>query len=167
MSEEELTDDMPQDVPSSTPVESRGGKRHANRVLAMQFFYMWEANRHEHWKDLLLGLLESQEKPRDYFAFAEDLIHGALANMEEIDEKIKSLAQNWKFDRIARVDLAILRMACFELLYRRDIPPVVTINEALNLGKKYSNDESRRFINGLLDRLTSSLNRPLREADNT
>jgi len=161
--EEEIVRDLEAELPD--PVETRTGKRHANRVLAMQFLYMWEANRKEHWKDLLVGLLESKEHSRNYYAFAEDLIHGAMTHMEEIDQKIQSLAQNWKFERIARVDLAILRLACFELLFRRDIPPIVTINEAVNLGKKYSNEESKRFINGMLDRLSGTLNRPLREAD--
>ena len=63
------------------------------------------------------------------------------------------------------MDLAILRMACFELLYRSDIPPVVSINEAIDLGKEYSNKESRRFLNGILDRMSGELNRPLREAE--
>lgn len=130
----------------------------------MQFLYLYESNRDEILNDLLLSFFESQENEREYYQFAEELIHGTIANLDEIDEKIQALASNWKFDRIARVDLAILRMACFELLHRKDIPPVVTINEAIDLGKEYSNEESRRFLNGILDRMSGELGRPLREA---
>lgn len=131
----------------------------------MQFLYLFESNRDETLTELLLSFFESQEKEREYYQFTEELIHGTIGHLEEIDAKIQSLARNWKFDRIARVDLAILRMACFELLYRSDIPPVVTINEAIDLGKEYSNEESRRFLNGVLDRMSSELGRPLREAE--
>ena len=65
-------------------------------------------------------------------------------------------------DRIARVDLAILRLAVFELLFRPDIPPIVSINEAIDLAKTFSSGESRRFINGVLDSVKGRLNRPLR-----
>lgn len=129
----------------------------------MQFLYLYQSNREENRNDLLLGFFEGLEKDRDYYAFAEELIHGTLERLEEIDDRIRSLASNWRFDRIARVDLAILRVACFELLFRPDIPPVVTINEAIDLGKEYSNEESRRFLNGVLDRLSTELGRPLRE----
>ena len=140
-------------------------RRRQNRVAAMQFLYLYESNRGDTLTELLLGFMDTQEKERDYYQFAEELIHGTIGNLEEIDAKIQSLASNWKFDRIARVDLAILRMACFELLHRSDIPPVVTINEAIDLGKEYSNQESRRFLNGVLDRMSSELGRPLREAE--
>lgn len=69
----------------------------------------------------------------------------------EIDAAISKSAKNWSMDRIARVDLAILRLAVFELLFRDDIPPIVSINEAVDLAKTYSTAESKRFINGVLD----------------
>ena len=67
-------------------------------------------------------------------------------------------------ERIAKVELAILRLAVHELLRRRDIPPVVTINEAIELAKTYAGEDSHRFINGVLDRMKEGLGRPLREA---
>lgn len=129
----------------------------------MQFLYLYESNREILLNELLLSFFESQENNRDYYAFAEELIHGTLEHLDEIDAKIRSLASNWKFERIAKVDLAILRLATHELLHRSDIPPVVTINEAVDLGKEFSNEDSRRFLNGLLDRISSELGRPLRE----
>jgi len=68
-------------------------------------------------------------------------------------------------DRMAKVDLSILRLAVFELLFRDDIPPVVSINEAIDLAKDYSSKESRRFINGVLDKIKTTLTRPLRTAN--
>jgi N utilization substance protein B len=75
------------------------------------------------------------------------------------------LAQNWDFERIAKIDLAILRLAMFEMTQRRDIPPVVSINEAIDLSKQFSNADSKRFINGILDRLKDQLGRDARKAE--
>ena len=95
----------------------------------------------------------------------EELIHGAIEHMAEIDGHIRTLAHNWEFDRIARIDLAILRLAIYEMIYRKDIPPVVSINEAINLSKQFSNADAKRFINGILDRLKSQLGRDARKAE--
>ncbi len=155
----------PTDIP---PVHSREevkrpSRRRLNRIAAMQFLYLYESNRSDLLEDILLRFFESLDNDRDFYAFAEEVIHGTIAHLEEIDDRIRSVASNWKFERIARVDLAILRIACFELLHRPDIPPVVTMNEAVDLGKEFSNEESRRFLNGVLDRISSELGRPLRE----
>ena len=144
--------------------EGKKSQRRECRTACMQFLYARSINGGD---DIALALevfLESLEEERDYYAFAEELIFGVNDNGEEIDDKIKELARNWEFDRIARIDLAILRMAIFELLYRKDIPPVVTINEAIDLSKNFSSAESRRFINGILDKIKGQLNRPSRTA---
>jgi N utilization substance protein B len=85
--------------------------------------------------------------------FSEELVNGTLLHLDEIDQKIKQVAAHWKMDRMASVDRNIMRFAVFELLYRDDIPPAVTINEALEIAKKYSSSESASFINGLLDKI--------------
>ena len=87
-----------------------------------------------------------------------------IKNQTEIDAQIRILAQNWEFDRIAKIDLAILRIAMFEMLHRNDIPPVVSINEAIDISKQFSNADSKRFINGILDRLKDQLGRDSRKA---
>ena len=87
-----------------------------------------------------------------------------IEHREEIDSQIKALAHNWEFDRIAKIDLAILRVAMFEMIYRKDIPPVVSINEAIDLSKQFSNADAKRFINGILDRLKGQLGRDARRA---
>ena len=101
----------------------------------------------------------------DQYSFGEELIHGVIQHVVEIDSHIKSLAHNWDFDRIAKIDLAILRVAMFEMIYRKDIPPVVSINEAIDLSKQFSNADAKRFINGILDRLKDKLGRDARKAE--
>lgn len=85
--------------------------------------------------------------------FAEELVRGTLDKLDEIDRVIQEAAEHWKVDRMAAVDRNILRFATYEILYRQDIPPAVTINEALEIAKKYSSVESAPFINGLLDKI--------------
>ena len=146
------------------PVKSRGSQRRENRKCAIQFLYQWELNKPEQLNDALRVFIEGQEKDRNYYAFTEELVHGAIENIEAIDKEILSHADNWKFERIAKVDLSILRLAIHELLDRTDIPPIVSINEAIELGKIFSNPESKRFINGILDQMKNKIDRPLREA---
>lgn len=85
--------------------------------------------------------------------FSEELVRGTLAHLDEIDQKIQLVAAHWKMSRMASVDRNIMRVAAYEILYRDDIPPAVTINEALEIAKKYSSAEAASFINGLLDKI--------------
>lgn len=94
--------------------------------------------------------------------FAEPLIRGALEHRSESDELIKKHAINWELHRIAAVDRNILRLAIFEMLHRDDIPPVVSINEAVDIAKKFSTQESGKFVNGILDKIKGELLRPAR-----
>ncbi len=130
----------------------------------MQYLYSWSINPPVEINEGLRLFFKEQEEERDYYAFAEELIFGVLENRDAIDAKIKEIAKNWDFDRIAKIDLSILRMAIYELLFRKDIPPIVTINEAIDLSKAYSAEESRRFVNGILDKLRGQLDRPSRSA---
>ena len=139
-------------------------QRRDGRVVAMQYLYSWSLNRPTDPADDLRLFFEQLEQPRDHYAFGEELIQGILQHLEEIDGHIRTLAHNWEFDRIARIDLAILRVAVFEMLFRKDIPPVVSINEAIDLSKQYSNADAKRFINGILDRLKDELGRDARKA---
>ena len=134
-------------------------------MAAVQFLYQWEANKPDELLDSLSTFFSNQEENRDYYSFGESLVLGAIENISEIDEAISKQAKNWKFDRIAKVDLAVLRLALYELLFRDDIPPIVSINEAIDLGKTFSNLESKRFINGILDEVKKSIQRPLRKAN--
>ena len=147
----------------STDVK-RPPQRRENRMCAVQFLYQWELNKPEQLNDAVRVFIELKDRPRDYYAFAEELIHGTLEHLETVDSEIKEYAANWTFDRIAKVDLSVLRLAIFELLQRRDIPPIVSINEAIELGKIYSTPDSKRFINGILDQMKNKIDRPHRSA---
>ena len=94
--------------------------------------------------------------------FAEPLIKGVLEHRDAIDEHIKKHAKNWDFHRIAAVDRNIMRLAIFEMLHRQDIPPVVSINEAVDIAKKFSTEDSGKFVNGILDKIKGELMRPAR-----
>ena len=94
--------------------------------------------------------------------FAEPLIKGVLENRDAIDEHIKKHCKNWDFHRIAAVDRNILRLAIYEMLHRDDIPPVVSINEAVDIAKKFSTQDSGKFVNGILDKVKGELMRPAR-----
>ncbi|MCR6655538.1 MAG: transcription antitermination factor NusB [Opitutus sp.] len=140
-------------------------QRRDGRVAALQYLFAWSLNSPRNLTDDLRVFFENLEHPRDYYSFGEELIHGVIEHCEEIDGHIRTLAQNWEFDRIAKIDLAILRLAIFEMKHRKDIPPVVSINEAIDLSKQFSNADAKRFINGILDRLKDQLGRDARKAE--
>ena len=94
--------------------------------------------------------------------FADKLIRGVLENRDSLDQQIQQHAQNWDLNRMAVVDRNILRLAIYEMLFRDDIPPIVSINEAVDVAKKYSTQDSGKFVNGILDKIKSELSRPPR-----
>ena len=94
--------------------------------------------------------------------FAEPMIRGAIEHRDAVDAQIKKYAKNWELHRIAAVDRNILRLAIYEMLYRGDIPPIVSINEAVDIAKKFSTEDSGKFVNGILDKVKSELLRPAR-----
>jgi N utilization substance protein B len=139
--------------------------RRDGRVAAVQYLYAWSINPPANLLEDLRVFFANQEQPREHYSFGEEVIHGAIEHIGEVDAHIKALAHNWEFDRIAKIDLAILRVAIFEMVFRKDIPPVVSINEAIDLSKEFSNSDAKRFINGILDRLKDQLGRDARKAE--
>lgn len=138
------------------------GHRRENRIAAMQFLYLFEVHKPSDVAKALERFFSLSPLSSENYAFAKELIEGTLEHLPQLDEKIKEHTQNWTFNRIAKVDLAILRLAIYELNYRKDIPPVVSINEAIELAKEFSDADSKRFINGILDKVKNTLDRPLR-----
>ena len=138
-------------------------QRRESRAAALQYLYSWSLNQPADPTGDLRLFFEHLEQPRDYYAFADELIVGVLEHREEIDGHIRGLAHNWEFERIAKIDLALLRLAIFEMLYRKDIPPVVSINEAIDLSKQFSSADAKRFINGVLDRMKDMIGRDARK----
>jgi N utilization substance protein B len=91
--------------------------------------------------------------------FADDLIRGTVQHREGIDDWIRKTVKNWELHRIAVVDRNVLRLAIYEMLHRSDIPAVVSINEAVDIAKKFSTEDSGKFVNGILDRIRTELTR--------
>ena len=106
--------------------------------------------------DDFIGNADHDANVRDY---ATKLIVGIRRNREEVDGRISTVAENWDLYRMAVIDRNILRVACFEMLHLDDIPPKVAINEAIDLAKKYSTEESGSFVNGILDKIKQEIGR--------
>jgi N utilization substance protein B len=140
-------------------------QRRDGRVAALQYLYAWSLNEPKNLAEDLVTFFENLEQPRPHYAYAEELIQGFILNQADIDATIKTLAQNWEFERIAKIDLAILRLAIYEMKHRKDIPPVVSINEAIDLSKHFSNLDAKRFINGILDRYKGQIGRDARKVE--
>ncbi|HWF19503.1 MAG TPA: transcription antitermination factor NusB [Verrucomicrobiae bacterium] len=162
------------------------GKRREARERAIQFLFQHDLNPPEKLDEALNHFWESQrvaaiaqEKGRAKWGqkvelpaqtaeegeirlFAEPLIRGTLDHRAEADDVIKKYVQNWELHRIAAVDRNILRLAIYEMLHREDIPPVVSINEAVDIAKKFSTHDSGKFVNGILDKVKGDLMRPAR-----
>ena len=129
---------------------SRSVRRRIIREKVMQALYAHEISKDppEHViKHLLVGL----EDNRDAHTFAKQLVLSTIKHVVDIDKVIKTKVTNWEFDRIALIDRLILRMSICELLFFNDIPPKVTMNEAIELAKLFSTEKSGQFVNGILD----------------
>lgn len=166
------------------------GMRRDARERAVQFLFQYDLNKPESLDESLRQFWDSQraaalaeekgparwgerqELPpptTDEAAiqlFAEPLIRGTVEKLTEIDGRIQHYAKNWDLNRMAVVDRNVLRLAVYEMLYRDDIPPVVSINEAVDIAKRFSTDESGRFVNGILDKIKGDLMRPARIVKN-
>lgn len=127
-------------------------KRSQGRELALQALYQFEM-RGEGVVEELQSFCREYAKDDAVYEFAVSLINGCLPVIKELDEKIASVAENWDIHRMAVIDRNILRLAVYELLYRDDIPPKVSINEAIDLAKRYSTENSGTFVNGVLDKI--------------
>ena len=101
----------------------------------------------------------SRSVPAHVKAFAEILIKGVVDHLEEIDATIERHSTNWALDRMARVDLSLLRMSVYELLYESDVPPSVVMNEAIEIGKRYGTKDTPPFVNGILDKISRQVER--------
>ncbi len=97
--------------------------------------------------------------PKTAKEFAATLVHGTWEHKDELDKLISGSSDNWSLGRMSKVDISILRMAAFEFIYCEDIPPKVTINEAIDLGKTFGSENSGAFINGILDNLNLKLSK--------
>jgi N utilization substance protein B len=132
------------------------GVRREGRELALQLLYALELNPIEVQEMLRLSRENSRASAEEVREFAEELVAGVVANRDAIDNIIVDKSKNWAISRMARVDLNILRLAVFELLFLSEIPRNVTINEAIEVAKKFGTEESASFINGMLDEIATT-----------
>jgi N utilization substance protein B len=129
------------------------GKRRKSRELALQCLYELDQRGPAGAPPDFAEFWARHPTGPEVREFTEELVRGARAHQPKIDELIARYAENWSPDRIAVVDRNILRQGIFELLWSSDVPPKVVINEALEVAKRFSTQESSRFINGILDRV--------------
>ena len=128
------------------------GKRRSSRELALKFLYQFELNGGDLDEQIKL-FLERNSSQEDVANFMKELVVSLIDKMEEIDEIIQKFSDHWILDRMTVIDRNILRMGACELLFNFSTPPKVVINEAIDIAKKYGNEDSPEFINGILDKV--------------
>lgn len=132
------------------------GVRRKARESALKMLYAWEVSKNPveqvidtYWRDF-----EPQQEGR---GFAEQIFRGAVAHKEELDQAIQQASTHWKLNRMAALDRNLLRLATFELFHLEDVPKRVTLNEAIEIAKRFGTEDSWAFINGVLDKLARSV----------
>ena len=127
------------------------GYRRKAREFALQMLYQFDvSNDFEH---LITEFWSNKDVPDDVKEFADNIVEGVVKNLHSIDNMLIQSAANWSIDRMALVDRNIMRIAAYELLFIKDIPVKVTINEAIEIAKRFGGEESSSFVNGILDKI--------------
>ncbi|MBI4650429.1 transcription antitermination factor NusB [Candidatus Desantisbacteria bacterium] len=130
--------------------------RRKSRILTMHMLYQIDTGEFDHYK-ILNDFKKELKYKQEIKDFAVILFTGTVAHKEEIDEVIKNLSSNWPLSRMAYIDRNILRLAIYEIMFLPEIPKNVAINEAIEIVKKYSTEESGKFINGILDKVEKKI----------
>lgn len=133
---------------------SKPGSRRKARIIAFQSLYRWDLSSPGLAEILDFSWVEEEKLSKmspETLLFARLLIQGTIENLPRIDKEIRTQLENWDFTRLARVDLAILRVSAYCLLFQPDIPATVTIDEAVDISKEFGAEDSYRFVNGVLD----------------
>ena len=144
------------------------GKRREGSRLAAQFLYQREVGISSIPLDeALKNLWEQTEAKPEACAFAEKRIRAVIEKQAEVDVELKKLVTNWEPGRMAPVDRAILRLALWEMKFADDVPPISALNEAIEVAKALSTEESGKFVNGVLDKARQGLGRPERAITKT
>lgn len=128
------------------------GRRRQSREFALKMLFQIDIGQLES-KNVIAYFLSEQKASDDVKDYAKQITNGVLEEQAEIDSKISKQAHRWSLDRIAGIERNILRIATYELWRCPDVPKNVIINEAIEIAKKYSNEESGSFVNGILDKL--------------
>ena len=139
------------------------GNRRDARELALQALYQVDMAAGEDPGRSLAVFWAHFPREDEVERFARELVAGVLERRERIDALIAECAEHWRLPRLSRVDLSLLRLATFELLGRADIPPSVTINEAVEIARRFGSEDSAAFVNGVLDAIATTLGVKARE----
>ncbi|MDR3020513.1 MAG: transcription antitermination factor NusB [Treponema sp.] len=134
--------------------------RRKSRILAFQALFFWDANRVPVEELVTFAWLDDaklQALDENLAAFAKLLIYGAIENIKVIDSKIKEHLKNWDISRLNRVDLAVIRMSVYSLMFQNEIAPSIIIDEAIEICREFGTDDSYKFVNGVLDSIKLSL----------
>lgn len=134
--------------------------RRKARILAFQALYAWNTSRISLEELLAFSWVEQEKLQKldtENRLFAAYLIKGTIENIELIDKTIQEHLKHWLIDRVQKVDLALLRISTYTLMFQSDIPYQIVIDEAIEIAKEYGTDESYRFVNGVLDSIRKSL----------
>jgi N utilization substance protein B len=136
--------------------------RRKGRILAFQALYCWEAAGAAPGEPSVSGDLLNfswlEKVPDQELAdFSRLLVLGTVENIHEVDAMIRSHLKNWDFSRLNRVDLAVLRLSTYSLMFQGEVPPSIVIDEAIGISKEFGNDDSYRFINGVLDSIRKTI----------
>jgi N utilization substance protein B len=137
--------------------------RRKGRILAFQALYCWEANRVPVSELLNFSWLESGKRDlldEGIAVFSRAIIAGTIENIKAVDGMIKNHLQNWDISRLNRVDLAVLRMSAYTLMFQPEISPAIVIDEAIGISKEFGTDDSFRFVNGVLDSIRRTIQNP-------
>ena len=153
--------------------KKKKGIRTLGREIAFQILYGSNFSKEENIEQYLKEVdhfFPSQKKDnkiKKATEFAKELIKHTLKNKNRLDQIIKSHSKNWKINRIAKVELTILRLGIYEMLYRDDVPLKVAIDEAIELSKRFGDSKSRKFVNGILDATYKSISDKLKNSQET
>ena len=135
------------------------GARHSGREAALQMLFQLEASGVSPDQAIMLFWRTFEDADPEGKAYADACVRGVADHLDSIDKRVTAASQNWRLERMSRVDRNLLRLGTWELLYRSDVPRAVILDEAVELAKSFGTDESSGFVNGVLDRIATDVGR--------
>ena len=143
---------------SNAPPGKAGGLRRKSRHAALALLYQSDMGVHD-FPAHIDHYFSANRLPPKAKEYAEQLVLGVMEHRDNLDEAITEVSAHWRLDRMNVIDRNILRLAAFEILHRADVPRKVSINEAIEIAKRYGSEDSGKFVNGILDRIAQELGR--------
>lgn len=135
------------------------GARRSGREAALQMLFQLEASNVSSAQAIELFWRTFEDADPEGRPYADAIVRGVADNLEAIDKRVTAASQNWRLERMSRVDRNLLRLGTWELMYKGDVPRAVILDEAVELAKSFGTDESSGFVNGVLDRIANDLGR--------